>query len=84
MILPFFLSLLTALFTPSLTLAEPYSTGNIASSKAEEQRAAIAKRKERIKKEKEAEAKKASETQQGQPTETQKPVVDKKETSVTE
>ena len=78
-ILPLFLSALTALFTPALTQAEPYSTGDIASSKAEEQRAAIAKRKERIKKEKEAEAKKAAETQQGQPAETQQPVGDKKE-----
>ncbi len=78
--MPLFLSVLTVPLTPTVSQAEPYSTGDIASSKAEEQRAAIAKRKERIKKEKEAEAKKAAETQQAQPAESQQPVVDKTET----
>jgi hypothetical protein len=77
--LPLFLSVLLALLFPTLTLAEPYGTGDIASTRAEEQRAAIAKRKERIKKEKEEAAKKAAETQPGKPTEAPIPAGDEQE-----
>ncbi|MBK8817427.1 MAG: hypothetical protein IPN42_18945 [Methylococcaceae bacterium] len=64
-------SALTVILFSALTQAEEtYGTGNIASSQAEQQRAAIAKRKERIKMEKEAEAKKAAEAL---PTTTQQP-----------
>jgi hypothetical protein len=79
MTLPLFLSLLIALLAPVLTQAEPYGTGDIASTRAEEQRAAIAKRKERIKKEKEAEAKKAAEAPQAKPSEAQQPSDGQKE-----
>lgn len=60
-----FLSIVFALGTPVLSQAEDnYDTGDVAASRAAEQRAAIAKRKERIKKEKaEAAAKKAAESQ---------------------
>ncbi len=60
-----FLSIVFALGAPALSQAEDnYDTGDIAASRAAEQRAAIAKRKERIKKEKaEAAAKQAGETQ---------------------
>jgi hypothetical protein len=64
---------LFALLSPGLTQAEPYETGDIAAGRAAEQRAAIAKRVERIKKEKEAEAKKAAEAQQAKPAEAQQP-----------
>lgn len=70
--LALFSSALIALCSPAISYAEDtYDTGDIASSRAAEQRAAIAKRKERIKKEKEAEAaKKAAEAQK--PAEEQK------------
>ncbi len=64
--------LVSGLFSPMLTLAEPVNSwggdsGSIDAGKAAAQREAIAKRKERIKQQKEAEAKKAAEAQQGQP-----------------
>ena len=77
-----YLCVLTALFSPSLTQAEPYGTGDIASKRAAEQRAAIAKRAE--KKKHEAENHKAAETQQAKPVEDQKPTDDQKETPVTQ
>jgi hypothetical protein len=71
-----FLSAFSALLSPALTQAEPYGTGDIASKRAEEQRAAIAKRAERRKQE--AEAQKAAEAQQEKPAEVQQPTEDKK------
>lgn len=71
MALPIIISVLTTLMTPALTQAEPYSTGDIASKRAEEQRAAIAKRAER--KKKEAEAKKAAQAGQAKPAEATSP-----------
>jgi hypothetical protein len=75
--------LISGLVLPELTLAESVNSwggdsGSIDAGKAATQRAAIAKRKERIKQEKEAEAKKAAEAQQGQPAE------EKKETPATQ
>jgi len=70
-ILASYFCVLSTLLFPALTQAELGGSGSKAANQAEEQRAAIAKRKER--KEKEAEAKKAAETQQAQPTETQQP-----------
>jgi hypothetical protein len=64
------LCVLSALISPILTHAEPYDTGDIASKRAAEQRAAIAKRAE--KKKKEVEEQKAAEAQKE--AETQKPV----------
>ncbi len=79
-VLPLFFSLLMTLCCPGLTYAEEsYDTGDVAASRAAEQRAAIAKRKERIRKEKEADAQKAAETQQAQPAETQQPAQEQAE-----
>lgn len=64
---------------PGLAQAESYESGEISSSRAAEQRAANAKRKERIRKEKEAEAaKKSAEAQSQKPAETQAPVAEPK------
>lgn len=70
-ILPLFLSVLSALLSPALTQAESYGTGNIAAIRAAEQKAALAKKAEKRKKE--AEAKMAAEAQQGKPAEVQQP-----------
>jgi hypothetical protein len=69
--LPLFISVLSALFYPALTQAEPYGTGDISATRAAEQRAALAKKAEKRKQE--AEAKKAAEAQQGQPAEAATP-----------
>ena len=81
-ILPLYLCVLTALFSPSLTQAEPYGTGDIASKRAAEQRAAIAKRAE--KKKHEDEAQKAVKTQQAKSAEDQKPTDEQKEIPATQ
>ena len=67
------------LLTSPLTQADEVNSwggesGSIDAGKAAVQRAAIEKRKARIKQKKEAEAKKAAEAQQGYPSENQKPV----------
>ena len=59
--LPLLISVLSVLFYPALTQAEPYGTGDISATRAAEQRAALAKKAERRKQE--AEAKKAVEEQ---------------------
>jgi hypothetical protein len=69
--------LISGLVLSELTLAETVNSwggdsGSIDAGKAATQRAAIAKRKERIKQEKEAEAQKAAEAQQGQLAEEKK------------
>ena len=69
--LPLFVSALITLLSPTIAQAEPYGTGDIASKRAEEQRAAIAKRAER--KKKEAEAKKAAQAEQTKPAEAASP-----------
>ena len=66
------------LFIPMQSLADTVNSwggdsGSIDAGKAAAQREAIAKRKERIKKEKEAKAKTTIYADQGQPTEQQKP-----------
>jgi hypothetical protein len=78
MAMPLFLSMLMMLIYPELTYAEEdFESGRVAAGQAAEQRAAIAKRKERIKKEKAAEAaKKAAEAQQSQPAEISTPVAE--------
>lgn len=78
-VLSWFIGLLVIVLPSLVQAEETYGTGDIASSRAAEQRAAIAKRKERIKKEKEAEAKKTTEVQQVQPVETQQPAEDQAE-----
>lgn len=75
--LALFVSVLSALFYPTLTQAEPYGTGDISATRAAEQRAALAKKAEKRKKE--AEAKKAAETQLDKPAEAQQPTEDQKE-----
>jgi hypothetical protein len=77
------LCLMSGLVLPELTLADSVNSwggdsGSIDAGKAAAQREAIAKRKERIRKQKEAEAQKTSETQQGHMSE------EKKEASATQ
>lgn len=69
--LSLFVCVLSALLFPALTQAEPYGTGNIASKRAEEQRAALAKK--AAKKQKEAEEQKTTDAQQEKAAEVQKP-----------
>ena len=81
-LLPLIFSVLAAVLSPALSQAEEtYGTGDIASSRAAEQRAAIAKRKERIRMEKEAEAKKTDEAQKEQASTMQQPAQDQAEKS---
>jgi len=81
--MPLFISILMMLIYPEFTYAEEdFESGRVAAGQAAEQRAAIAKRKERIKKEKAAEAaKKAAEAQQSQSAETPAPVAEGKQES---
>ncbi len=78
--LALYLTVLSALLSPLLTQAEPYGTGNIASKRAEEQRAALAKK--AAKKQKEAEEQKATDAQQKKAVEDQKPADDQLEKPV--
>lgn len=79
MTLPLALALAATLLMPTLTQAEDtYGTGSIASRQAAEQKAAIAKKKERRKQE--AEAKKQAEEQKGTATQTEPAAAPKEET----
>lgn len=78
MTLPLVLALAVTLLTPALSQAEDtYGTGGIAARQAAEQKAAIAKKKERRKQE--AEAKKHAEEQKGTATQTEPAATPKEE-----